>query len=384
MHNNLIRSFILCVILWSPACLIAAAEKPASFQEMVESKKDLWGETAMRQPNGPSYEFFRDLLPPPRYVNADFRYYPIVLSAPNAKVKARLISNGSGVNLHAGARSWKEPGWPVSFRVGADEFQFGGELQRLEQPTLADGYLPIVQIRYRHPMPLQAESNIPVNQVKSGPTPEIYQLEAFAATDPALAENGVVFVKFSLARGTNGLVTVEFESKSAVKFANGIITSDKGEILAQGDASWRWERGSAHARITAKQSAVIAIATKPLAREITLDYDRERGKCAATWQEILAGGMNLETPEPVVNNAWRHLLIQNFELVNGNRMNYSAGNQYEALYVAEGSDAALAFLVWGFEKDMRRVIVPLYEYSLPGLEFHQAGFKLLDLCRYYW
>ncbi len=28
-----------------------------------------------------SYEFFKDLLPPVRWVNAEFRHYPIVLSA---------------------------------------------------------------------------------------------------------------------------------------------------------------------------------------------------------------------------------------------------------------------------------------------------------------
>src|SRR5437763_5015402 len=100
-----------------------------SFQEAISSKRDLWGEAAMRQPNGPSYEFFENLLPPPRYVNSDFRFYPIVLSAPNAKVKARLISNGNGVNLRGGARSWYDVGTPMLFRVGPDEFAFGAELK---------------------------------------------------------------------------------------------------------------------------------------------------------------------------------------------------------------------------------------------------------------
>ena len=47
-------------------------------------------------------------------------------------------------------------------------------------------------------------------------------------------------------------------------------------------------------------------------------YAQQRAACVQTWKQILAGGMNLETPEPVVNNAWRHLLIQNLELINGN------------------------------------------------------------------
>src|SRR5438067_13352516 len=71
----------------------------AAVDEVMKSGADLWGEAAMRQANGLSYEFFQVLLPPPRYVNADFRFYPIVLGAPRARQKARLIANGSGVNL---------------------------------------------------------------------------------------------------------------------------------------------------------------------------------------------------------------------------------------------------------------------------------------------
>src|SRR6186997_2164124 len=74
---------------------LPADEPPATptLADVFASPRDLWGELAMRQPNGASYEFFERLLPPPRYVHADFRYYPLVLSDQAAKVKARLISN---------------------------------------------------------------------------------------------------------------------------------------------------------------------------------------------------------------------------------------------------------------------------------------------------
>jgi hypothetical protein len=113
-------------------------------------------------------------------------------------------------------------------------------------------------------------------------------------------------------------------------------------------------------------------------------FDSQKKLCADTWKKILSAGMNVETPEPIVNNAWRHLLVQNFELINGNSMRYSAGNQYDALYEAEGSDAALAMLVWGFENDTKRLLPPLFDFTRKGLEFHQAGFKLNNICRYYW
>ena len=123
----------------TPLTFAAPASSIPTFDEAMRAKRDVWGEAAMAQPNGASYEFFEKLLPPPRYVNADFRYYPIVLSAPNAKVKARLISNGSGVNLSGGTRSWHDIGTPVRFRVGPDEFLFGSLRERTTEPVLAEG-----------------------------------------------------------------------------------------------------------------------------------------------------------------------------------------------------------------------------------------------------
>ncbi|MBI3875466.1 MAG: hypothetical protein HY300_05815, partial [Verrucomicrobia bacterium] len=81
-----------CLVLLASAALagFANAAPLPTLDEAFASKLDVWGEAAIKQPNGASYEFFAPLLPPLRYVHADFRHYPIVLSAPNAKVKARL------------------------------------------------------------------------------------------------------------------------------------------------------------------------------------------------------------------------------------------------------------------------------------------------------
>src|SRR5207237_7865594 len=96
-----------------------------SVREMVDAREDVWGEAAIRQPGGPSYEFFRDLLPPLRYVNTDFRHYPIVLSAPGAGIKARWISNGSAVNARANKKPmWREVGFSVTFHVGDRDERF--------------------------------------------------------------------------------------------------------------------------------------------------------------------------------------------------------------------------------------------------------------------
>jgi len=366
-----------------------AEDRLPSLSEAMQAKRDVWGEAAMAQPNGASYEFFAPLLPPPRYVNADFRHYPIVLSAPNATVKARLISNGSGVNLDGGARSWRDVGTPVKFRVGPDEYLFGGLRERTSEAVLAEGWLPIAEVRYSHRSPVQSEGVVPLSQKKHEHPAEVYRLEAFASTDPALATNAVVFVKFDLAQGTNGFLAVDMGAKSKLEFADGRLTGEAGRTLAWFGAGWRWERGLAVTRLKPGSTAILAIPTRPLEKGAAVrlsaeSYAAQRDMCAQTWRGILAQGMNVETPEPIVNNAWRHLLCQNFELINGDRMLYSAGNQYEQLYESEGSDAMLAMLVWGYESDARRLIVPLLDFTRKGLEFHQAGFKLNNVCRYFW
>lgn len=128
---------LVCVAAVLAALVPALAQPPRPKElptprEMAVAREDVWGEAAIRAPGGPSYEFFRDLLPPLRYTNAAFKHYPIVLSAPLSPVKARWVSNGSGVNLRADKPPmWKEAGTPVAFFVGEKEEAFGADVERL-------------------------------------------------------------------------------------------------------------------------------------------------------------------------------------------------------------------------------------------------------------
>lgn len=383
-HRGLVRILLLAA-LGSPA--FAAATLP-SLPEALRAPRDIWGEAAMAQPNGASYEFLAPLLPPPRYVHADFRHYPLVLSAPNARHKARLISNGSGVNLAGGARSWHANGIPFTFRVGPDTFLFGGLSERLSEPTLAEGWLPIPEIRYTHRSPFRSEGHVPLDVGKVTAPPEIYRLEAFASTAPELAEHAVVFVRFDLAQGTNGILTVDADARD-LTFADGRLTDVDGRVVGFFDGAWKQERGRLVARLTSDSAAVLAIPTEPLPASLPLTVDlaayaQHRAACVATWREIADFGMQVEIPEPRVNHAWRNALAQIHGLIQGSRLHYSAGNQYDGLYVAEGSDTAQALLIWGHDRDFPRLLGPILERTRKGLEQHQATFKLGNLIRHYW
>jgi hypothetical protein len=219
-----------------------------------------------------------------------------------------------------------------------------------------------------------------------------------------------VFVQFSLASGANGFVTAQVDSKP-LKFADGEVTDENGNLLAWFNAAWTWERGAAHAKISTNKSATLAIATRPLsapllsrpsattpspsdgeeregrgvAFRITDEtYARHRAACAETWKKILAAGVNVETPEPLVNHAWKHLIIQDFMLINGDRMNYSAGNQYQKMYAAESSDGAVPLLQFGYEQDFRRLLPVILDLVDRRLTNHFAAHKLANIPKWFW
>jgi hypothetical protein len=349
-----------------------AGSVPTS-DEALAAKRDLWAEAALRQPGGPSYEFFERLLPPLRYVDAPFRHYPIVLSAPGALVKARLVSNGSALNALARQPNWRgEQGVPVTFQVGAAGERVGEDLRRLDGPKYAEGWLPVVQLRYR-----QGDA--------------VYTEEAFAAVDPGPARAGVAFLRFALESGSAGKIVAQFEGTAPWVAREGRLLDAGGRALAVGDGNWQFNpsRNTLSAALRPGQAAVLAVAVEPAASGVPekIDaavYAAARQACEERWRALVAEGMEVETPERVVNNAWRSLIAGDYALLSGDEIRYSAGNQYAKLYIGEGGDALRSLLLWGHGTDARRMIVPLFEYTRAGLEFHQAAFKLQMLAHTYW
>src|ERR1041385_1340227 len=238
---------LICFVVAASLMSWAAMTNWPSLDEALAAKEDVWGLAAMGEPNGPSYESFEKLLPPLRYVNAEFRHYPIVLSAPNATVKARLTSNGSGLNARANLKTWKEVGVPITFRVGDDEMVFGEDPYKRGGPRYDRG-LPSVSLRYDH-------------------DGKIYLEDAFAAVEPALAEHGVVFVQFLLASIGWGKVTARLDAPRPWLVSRGVVQNTNGQTVAWFDDSWEWD--PLQNKLTthfAQPMPTLAFATKPLSQ----------------------------------------------------------------------------------------------------------------------
>jgi hypothetical protein len=358
------RGYLLAVTIFVVPILAGAAEPLPTPSEVIASKLDLWGEAALRQPGGPSYEFFAQLVPPLRYVDSEFLHYPIVLSAPCAAVKARLVSNSSIINALARQPNYVgEAGTPVHVRVGPGGEPFGGDLDRLDGPHAADGWLPIYRLQY----------------TVGG---DHYGEEAFAAADEPLAAAGAVVARFTFPEVNRGRINLWFEHGTEVLTGRGGLVKDKaGKVLAAFDDSWEWNpaRGLLLSRSDHAASGYVTIFTKPVDAAPAAGedfYKRQRDLCEHRWRNILAAGTNVEVPEPYVNDAWRSLIVGTYAIISGDRLNYSAGNQYARIYAHESGEALRSMVVFGHGADLTRTVRPLFVYRRANIEYHDAAFKL--------
>ena len=368
---NYLRALLLLAAVPAAAAAQQSSRPAATFvspEAMAASRTDVWAEAAINTPGGPNHEKFADLLPPLRYVNTAFRHYPLVLCAPAAKVKARWISNGSGVNLRTEKPPmWREVGTPVAFFVGADRESFGAEPKRLVEPKYADGYLPIVQVGY-----------------DAGGTR--YEQEAFAPVRGVWAEHGTSLVRFTAAK-QSGEVAARIGANAKLQVKGQWICDEAGQGIVGFGPRWTWNAAGRELSTTLAvgESATLLVLTQPIDSPPNLpDYETEQKACIGAWQAVLARGTQLKIPEPLVQDAWRSLVIGNYLLADADRMNYSAGNAYDHLYEAECGDVARAMLQFGQVADARAMVGPLLEFDRQATRYHVAGHKLQLLAHYYW
>ncbi|MHB1459206.1 MAG: hypothetical protein ACYC0V_20040 [Armatimonadota bacterium] len=347
--------------------------KQTSLEKAIAARLDIYGEAAMRQPNGASYEFFADLIPPIRYtVNPEFKYYPIVLGLAGGEHKARLVSNGSAVNARANEPViWLDVGTPITFIVGGGGL-FGDDLSRLDGPRYAKGYLPIVETIYRE-------------------GDALYREEVFAGVSEPFGLSAACFVRFSLSDGKRGRIAAKVASEGQIIRTGSLLTNAEGKALVWFGKNWTWDSatGTLAAPLTVAKDACLVIFTEPI--EFHPDgpltsavYNAERGRSVRYWDGQLARGSIVEAPEPRVNECRKALQIGSMVIRKGNMMNYGTQNFYERLFEAECDDAVMSFLLYGYADDTREMIPPLMAYWQQGILFHDAAFKLQTLSQVYW
>jgi len=139
----------------------------------LRSKRDVWGEQLLRRPGGPTYAAVRRLLKPLLFARA--RSKPLTASGVYYLPFAQpLGSHGAlDIALHVadGSQILARTAAGASLRVlvgpGGRE-PFGSCLSRLSEPTLAEGYLPILR-RGTRTLPASATGRSPSRSAGSAP-----------------------------------------------------------------------------------------------------------------------------------------------------------------------------------------------------------------------
>ena len=356
----------------------AGAETAGSptLEQALAAKRDVWGELALHRPGGPSYAFFEKLLPPLRYVDCISRQYPIVLSAPLAGHKARLISDGSAVNPSCGsvvtASHWHAFPVGATFHVGAKGEVYGSDPSRLSGPTYESGYLPVVRTKYDCDGATLAE-------------------EAFVPVEPPYSDHAATFVRFSLAGEKTLEVRVTVEAKDTPALRGPMLLDSAGRALLWLSDRWRWDGRAKEltATLDSKTPLILAVFSEPLADPHLpgLDeavYEDARSGCTAEWQRWIDRCATFDLPEQIVSRAWKSVVIGDLMIAVGDRMFYSAGNVYQDLWVSENGDAVRSLLSLGLLDQAKRMTRPLLGVSQKGVDFHNAAFKLQLVAQVYW
>src|SRR4029079_7209915 len=113
-------------------------------------------------------------------------------------------------------------------------------------------------------------------------------------------------------------------------------------------------------------------------------YNQRKDECIKKWTNLLDGGAQLTTPEPIVNDAWRALIIGNLMIAVGDRPHYSTGNAYDHLYEGECGDTLRSLLLFGQTEVGPGMLKSMLEFNRKETQYHVAGQKLQLLSFFYW
>ncbi|HKI91512.1 MAG TPA: hypothetical protein VJ986_04365, partial [Gaiellaceae bacterium] len=248
--------------------------------------------------------------------------------------------------------------------------QFGSCLSRLAVPELADGYLPVLSVRYTDADGVG------------------YRQESFVARDPrtgALAS----YLRIEATRGKSSRTVAQIRvavSDPAVSAVEDELRSGGRTVLAFGTAgrpdgasSLRFELDLADGKPDVVYLVRPIDPTRGHPRPDAAAYAAARAASIAAWTRRLSGGAAIEVPEPLVADAMRNLLIQNLQL----SWHYSLGNAYEGFYQAESGAAVLALAEYGFLGDARVALETLLAKERGHSTNWEHGEKLAAGAAYY-
>jgi hypothetical protein len=350
----------------------------------LRAKSDMWGSRVLARREGPTYR------------NVEGFLKPLMVVGKPAGRKGRRLTD-SGVYYvpmgEAGGRSFADGGPTEPFAlhvadgsqllsrqangrratlfVGADGGErYGSCLSRLEEPRLAEGYLPVLTVLYTDAADV------------------LYEQESLVARDP---ETGVLasFVRIEARRTASRRESTEIRvdvSDPSPSVRDGVLRSDGRIVLAfSADGAFERDAGLSFRLDLADGKPDVVYLVRPIdpttggLRADASAFAAARSAAIAAWKRRLAEGAAIEVPEGLVMDALQNLLMQNLQLA----WHYSLGNAYEAFYQPESSAAVVRLAEYGFLRDARQALGALLPKRRGRSTNWEQGEKLAAGAAYY-
>ena len=306
--------------------------------------RDVWGDRLLGAKDGPTYEAASRFLPPLLYaagrggrrLTASGVYYlpfTLPLSVGGERGFGLHVADGSQIFVR------RAGGPSLTVYVGPQGTErFGSCVRRLRPPTLAEGYLPILDVAYED---------------RSGVR---YEEESFVGREPRT-------------RSLVSMIRITADASRAAAPAAIRLVSSKGQAV----------RAVIRPGGTVDLYAAFVHGGLRLERVGSDAYEAARSDVSSFWQSSLSDTPRYDVPEPRVLDAERALLIEELEMT----WRYSVGNAYEELSFAEALDVAQVMAEFGYGDVSRQIL----RYTLKQLPLRftnwRAGERLVAGAQYF-
>ena len=312
-------------------------------RQVLAQHRDAWGDELLAAPGGPSYDAARAKLHPLFLVGRPAGLKPKRLTDSGIYYLAFGRPHGSAgagrVQLHVadGSQVVSQRANGAKLTVSLGRERYGACLSRLQTPSLAGGYLPVLDTAYTDAAGVR------------------YRQESFATRIPQ-TRSLVSFVRLSVDPTGARKRTVQ------VRFTPSLRLHRVGNQLRAGKRAWAVAGKGAHFDgrslvfdVRRPRQLYVAWLNRPARvrafRPDRTSYERARSALQAFWDARLAAGAQLVVPEQRVYDAERNLLIQNLTL----SWRYSLGNPYER-FSWELLDVAEVMGAYGYRRVERSIL----------------------------
>lgn len=399
-HSRLAAALPLLIAC---ATVLSSAQAPRSSQKYIgsvnralHSKSDLWGNEALALPDGPTLASLRGRLHPlmrisPLYSEDGIAYLPFGLEdRPDGAADfalhyldgSEIVSRWAAVPpalIPPFAPPWA--GERTSFFVGASGSErYGRSLPRLRTPTLAGGYLPILQTVYTDASGVTWREESFASRIPQ--TRSLVSFIRFTISGPGVLPQPAV-LRLHFARVSRTTPSRLLNEPDLALHGNAVVNyRGRRFLLFSGSPELRGSDLIFHLTTRAGHPRHIyfirlncpgSIAPMQIGRA---GYQKARARLTRYWNARLASGAQFRVPENYAMDAQRNLLIQNL-LFNSR---YSIGNSYEVHYNAEGHQAIEVLGLFGFSREYR---VGLDHFLLRQSANFEKGERLWHGAEYY-